>query len=266
MASSELQNKIAQRGISWLYSPDFGTVALDFLIKGDAHPCPYRPGRQACEQVFAADRFPPELYHDFMDIGFRRSGNYFYRPDCPGCSACRPIRTILAKNSLNKSHRRILRKNRDVIVRVGAPKFTREKCRLYSRYLESRHKSRAGASAEEMKNFLYTSPVQTVEFEYRLHGKLIAAGLADVCSRSLSSVYVYYDPELAVRSLGTFSAIQEILFAREYGIPYYYMGFWVFDCGAMNYKAHYKPCEILNESFQWIGQTDRQSLYGKELE
>ncbi len=33
---------------------------------------------------------PPELYHDFMDIGFRRSGKYFYRPVCAECNECRP--------------------------------------------------------------------------------------------------------------------------------------------------------------------------------
>ncbi len=137
---------------------------------------------------------------------------------------------------------------------MGAPRFTREKYRLYCSYLEARHNSSSCDSASGLKGSLYSSPVQTLEFEYTLDGKLIAAGLADICSRSLSSVYVYYDPDLSSRSLGTFSALQEIFLARNYGIPYYYLGFWVSDCGSMNYKSRYKPYEVLSEDFQWIGQ------------
>ena len=254
MAGSDARNINSQMGISWISSPAYGKVALDFLVRGTPHPCPYRASLEACEQVFMAESFPPELYHDFMDVGFRRSGKYFYRPDCGQCSGCRPIRTVLGKYKLNKSFRRVLKKNDDVIVSVGAPRFTRDKYRLYCSYLELRHNSRSDDSASSLKRSLYSSPVQTLEFEYTLDGKLIAAGLSDICSRSLSSVYVYYDPDLSSRSLGTFSALQEIFLARNYGIPYYYLGFWVSDCRSMNYKSHYKPYEILNEDFQWIGQ------------
>ncbi|MBI5251736.1 MAG: arginyltransferase [Desulfomonile tiedjei] len=256
MAGSDVGNVNTNRGVSWVSSPAFGTVALDFLIRGSAHPCPYRPGLEACEQVFMADKFPPELYHDFMDIGFRRSGIYFYRPECRSCSACRPIRTVLPKFRFGKSLRRILKKNSDVIVSVGSPKFTVDKYRLYSYYLESRHNSTSSDSPSGVKNSLYSSPVQTLEFEYRLGGRLIGAGLVDICSRSLSSVYAYYDPNLSSRSLGTFSALHEIMFALKYRISYYYLGFWVSDCSSMNYKAHYKPFEILSQSFQWEGQAD----------
>lgn len=94
MKGSDDRNIDSQTGISWISSPAYGKVALDFLIRGTPHPCPYRASLEACEQVFMAESFPAELYHDFMDVGFRRSGIYFYRPDCVQCSGCRPIRTV----------------------------------------------------------------------------------------------------------------------------------------------------------------------------
>ena len=69
----------------------------------------------------------------------------------------------------------------------------------------------------------------TLEFEYRLADRLVAVSIADVCSRSLSSVYAYYDPEFSERGLGTFSALWEILSCRRKGIPYYYIGFCIRD-------------------------------------
>jgi leucyl-tRNA---protein transferase len=252
MTGSDVTNIDAQRGISFISSPYIGAISLDFLIRGNVHSCPYIPGMGACEQVFMAESFSPEMYHDFMDIGFRRSGCYFYRPDCDNCRECRPIRTVLSDFSPSKSQRRVLRKNEDVTISIAAPKFTREKNRLYNYYLESRHNAHLEAPASELKSFLYSSPVQTIEFEYKLRGKLIAVSLADICSRSLSSVYVYFDPDRASRSLGTLSALREMVFARDYHIPYYYLGFWIPDCGSMNYKDRFKPYELLNESYEWV--------------
>ncbi len=86
------------------------------------------------------------------------------------------IRTLLSEYRPNKSHRRIINKNRDVAVSIGPPKFTLDKYQLYSDYLESRHGSGFADSPSGVKRSMYSSPVQTLEFEYRLQGRLIAAG------------------------------------------------------------------------------------------
>lgn len=231
-------------------SPFYGTIPLDFLVRGDVHTCPYLPGREACEDVFKATDFPPELYHDFMNHGFRRSGLLFYRTACLDCCECRPIRVPAKEYIPNKSQRRILQKNHDLAITVGLPKFSKEKLRLYDDYLGWQH-SRGPEGAVSLRNSLYKSGVYTLEFEYRLHGRLVAVGIVDICSRSLSSVYAFYDPHHATRSLGTYSAIQEILFCQMHGIPFYYLGFLVDDCPSMSYKARFKPHEILSQSATW---------------
>jgi leucyl-tRNA---protein transferase len=238
-----------------LQSPTFGHLPLDFLVEGEAHPCPYLPGRQAREEFFEVDDLPPELYHDFMDHGFRRSGFLFYRPICGLCRECRPIRVVASEFNPTKSQKRVWRKNSDLDVRIGRPRFSGEKYKIYSDYLRIQHNRSQCDSASQIGESLYSSAVETLEFEYRLRGRLVAASIADLCSRSLSSVYVYFDPEFADRSLGTFSAIREIIFCREHEIPYYYLGFLVADCPSMSYKSKFKPHELLDSSLEWVRPT-----------
>ncbi|MCA8946298.1 MAG: arginyltransferase, partial [Planctomycetes bacterium] len=99
---------------------------------------------------------------------------------------------------------------------------------------------------ESMRDFLYTSGVATVEICYRDHGgRLLGVSLCDVSRRSISSVYHFFEPNESRRSLGVFSAVKEIELCRDKQVPYYYLGFWIEGCKAMEYKNRYAPCELL---------------------
>lgn len=230
----------------------YGDIELDFLREDDPHPCPYLPDRQARNEGFVVADMSPEIYHDFMNSGFRRSGHYLYRPACIGCKECRPIRVLVNGFKHSKSQRRILNRNSGLSVRVQAPEFTEAKYHMYMDYLAYQHNREAVDSELSMLDFLYSSCVLTVEFEFRLQKRVIAVSIADICSRSLSSVYAFFDPDFRHLSLGTFSALQEILYCRQNLIPHYYLGFYVQDCRAMNYKAGFRPNELLPDSGEWI--------------
>lgn len=221
------------------------------LLTVPEHPCVYLPGRMARTRAFSTREFPGELYHDFMDAGFRRSGSIFYQPICRTCRACMMIRVPTDRFLMSKSQRRVWRHNTDLRVSIDVPAATDEKWELYRRYLESRHQ-RTGHDREDFESFLYDSPVQTMEACYRNPaGKLVGVGICDVCSRSLSTVYFYFDPAESRRSPGTFAALWEIEWARDRGIPHYYLGFWVKSCSAMEYKASFRPCELLGSDGVW---------------
>ena len=83
-------------------------------------------------------------------------------------------------------------------------------------------------------------------------GVLVAVGVVDILPKCLSSKYFFYEPAYAHLSLGKVSALEEINFVlrerRERRCPdfeYYYMGYYIHDCGKMRYKAEYAPSEIL---------------------
>ncbi|MGE5608388.1 MAG: arginyltransferase [Bacillota bacterium] len=216
------------------------------------HACPYLAGRMAETRAFATGRFPGELYHRLMDANFRRSGCVFYQPICRGCRACMQIRIPVERFTASKSQRRCWRRNQDVTVTAGEPQATDEKFELYCRYVTQRHDGLMPDERESFEAFLYDSPVDTVEMCYRDgNGRLLAVGICDVCSKSLSSVYLYFDPDESRRGLGTYGALYEIHLTRQLGIAYYYLGYWIQGCGTMEYKASFRPYEVLRADGVW---------------
>jgi arginine-tRNA-protein transferase len=187
-----------------------------------------------------------------MDAGFRRSGKVIYQPVCPGCRDCVPIRVPVDRFTPSKSQRRVWRKNDDLAVTIQEPDPTPEKHQLYERYRKYWHDSPESQDWDTFTRFLYESPVDTVEFLYRdPFGRLLGVGICDVCPQSLSSVYFYFDPDIADRSPGTFSALYELQWARQHAIPYYYLGYWIRSCGAMEYKSGFRPHEFLSTDGTW---------------
>lgn len=217
--------------------------------------CPYLSGQRARVRGFAADRIHPVHYHLLMDRGFRRTGHLFYQPVCRGCRECVPLRVPVDTFSPSKSQRRAYRRNQDLTVSVcRLPDLDQpdELLALFSLHQQDWHERAPEDVVSELDSLLEASPVDTLIFRYRdAQGRLLAAGICDVCSVSLSSVYFFFDPAEAARSLGTYGAIYEIEFARRFRIPYYYLGYWVEQCGAMSYKARYRPHELLGTDGQW---------------
>jgi len=221
------------------------------LLQGSPHACPYLPGRVATDEWLIDPRVGSDEYQALMDRGFRRSGRVFYRPNCSGCRECVPIRVPVAEFVPSRSQRRALRRNADVSVEIGRPSLDDERYAVYVAFQEQRHGGEMGTSRRDLEKFLYDSPVDTIEFAYRVGPQIIGVGIVDVCPRCLSSVYFFFDPESGWRSPGVFSALCEIDYCRRLGLPYWYIGLYVRDCREMNYKAQYRPYELLSSDGVW---------------
>ena len=239
-----------------LREPLIDLIESGGLPRTEPHDCTYLPGRLASSEGFTIPLLHADTYHDLMDMGFRRSGRVVYRPRCQSCSACIPLRITVNEFIPTKSQRRTLRRNEDLTMHIAAPLFTDEKLALYQRYLAHQHPgSPQSADGEGLREFLYESIVDTIEVEYRLRDRLIAVSILDRSSRALSSVYHYFDPDEGQRSPGVYSILREIDYAREQSIPHYYLGYWIKGCSTMDYKANYRPHEILMDG-QWSRATD----------
>ena len=228
------------------------------LVTLPEHPCPYLAHRIAEDRAIWAGSMPAGLYEQFMDAGFRRSGRLVYQPVCKGCRACLSIRIPVNEFRPDKSQRRCERRNADLTVTHHEPVYSYEKYSLYEKYIRHWHGRQDVEGQASLEAFLYDSPLDgTVEFEYRdASGRLLAVGICDVCPKALSSVYFYFDPEHRARGLGNFGALREIRFAAENGLPYYYLGYWVKGCGAMEYKRNFRPNEILRSDGAWRRLTE----------
>jgi len=216
------------------------------------HPCAYLPGRAARSRAFYANRIPNDLYRQLMDAGFRRSGRVVYQPICSGCRRCVPIRVPVDQFKPSDSQKRQRRRNADLLVTTHPPSVSDEKLLLYQKYQTQWHGSAESESMQRLTEFLYGSPVDSIEFEYRTPaGQLIGVAICDACPPGLSSVYFYFGPDFAKRSLGVFSTVYEIDWARSNGFVFYYAGFWVHGCKSMEYKEDYRPNELLHADARW---------------
>lgn len=230
-----------QDNVEAVFGP--GAIALGEF----EHDCAYLPDRRARDDVFWCHSLSPARYLALMNLGFRRSGLIVYRPRCEGCKACVPLRVNVGAFAPTKSQRRVLRKNADVKLELDEPRFTMEKAELYRRYLKHQHPdSPQESSPESLREFLYTSCTATLEACYRdTGGRLLGVTILDICPGALSSVYHFFEPDEAKRSIGVFSVLAEIELCRKKGWPWYYLGFWVSGCATMEYKRGYGPHELL---------------------
>ena len=71
------------------------------------YPCSYLPTQQARSLVVAPNHLiTTPVYSSLMEQGFRRSGNFTYRPHCAQCQACESLRVVVAHFQPSRSQRR----------------------------------------------------------------------------------------------------------------------------------------------------------------
>lgn len=210
------------------------------------HPCSYLADRDAVT-VFADPRFPKTtaLYSVLSRYGFRRSGDHIYRPQCPSCSACIPIRLPVADFVPRRRQRRIMKANADLEVRELPAAFRPEHFALYREYLATRHAGGGmdNPTPQQYMDFLIGSWCDTVFYEFRAAGRLVAVAVVDRLDDGLSAVYTFFDPAEAGRSPGTYAVLWELEECRREGYRWLYLGYWIPGCGKMSYKEEFQPAE-----------------------
>lgn len=241
-----------------------GLESGDFYITAPA-PCPYLSGRTE-RKVFSYLSGPgaPALNAILTRRGFRRSQNIIYVPACETCNACVPVRVVVDDFKLTRSRRRALSRNADLIRRLKPPHATSEQFSVLRGYLDARHEDggMADMTLLDYASMVEETSVHTMILEYALRGedgeeRLLACALSDRLTDGLSMVYSFFEPEEAARSLGRFMILDHIALARDLGLPYVYLGYWVDGSPKMHYKADFQPLEKLTAK-GWV-RMDRQS-------
>ena len=64
----------------------------------------------------------------------------------------------------------------------------------------------------------------------------------------LSAIYTFFEPDAHKRSLGVYAILWQIEAARDMGLDYLYLGYWIRDCQKMSYKSDYRPLELYVKS------------------
>ncbi|MFC7703523.1 arginyltransferase [Plastorhodobacter daqingensis] len=233
-------------------------------------PCPYLDGRQERKLFTALQGDYAEKLNDALSKqGFRRSQNVLYRPSCSECTACMSARIRVADFTPSRSQRRTLRRNADLRREATSPWATEDQFALFRRYLDSRHADGGMADMDifEFAAMIEETPIRSRVVEYsrppepgERRRQLTAVCLTDVMDDGLSMVYSFYDPDRMDTSLGTYVVLDHIALAREAGLPFVYLGYWVPGSRKMGYKARFSGLEIYRGGeWQPIGDPESYS-------
>lgn len=230
------------------------TVALtDLAALTEFHitplqPCPYLPGQIERKIWSELNADTVASFGSLSRGGFRRSHGIAYRPACPRCTACIPVRVDVRNFQWSKSMRRIERANLDLAGCSQPASATAEQFDLFRRYLEHRHDDgeMAGMTFLEFRWMVEDSPVPTELVEFRDQDGILRAGcLIDQLDDGISAVYSFFDPHMDARSLGSYAIIWLIRQALALELPYVYLGYYISNSQKMAYKQRFQPLEGL---------------------
>jgi arginyl-tRNA--protein-N-Asp/Glu arginylyltransferase len=218
--------------------------------------CSYLEGEQA-QSVFVVPSFEINnaVYSQLIAHGFRRSGDDVYSPHCPQCSQCVPVRLPVADFKPNRRQTRCLQKNRETTVIIKPAAFEQAHYDLYLRYQHQRHAdgNMAHSSPDEYIGFLGSSWCDTQFVEFSIAGELAAVAIVDRLENALSAVYTFFEPKFSSHSLGVYAVLWQIQYAKEQGLEWLYLGFWIAGCQKMNYKSQYQPLQgLVNQQWEFL--------------
>ena len=237
----------------------------------DKSPCDYFADKESnnlltnmswLDSSLPVEKLDCIYYGRLLNQGFRRYYSLVYHTQCKGCKECIPIRICARDFEASKSQRRVLNKNQDVEVTVvtdPAEFSTDEKALMYRTYNAYHNKEKADftpltlqEAKEDLQN-MNSGYSGVINLDYKVDGRLLGVSIIDYVKDArgrhtgISSNYFYYDTseDVLKRSIGVFSVLYEILFCLQNEIPYYYLGLYLPHCRKMNYKANYKPYQLL---------------------
>lgn len=227
---------------------------LNTFIEKDSH-CIYLPDRPSALEYQVIREMSPEEYEDAMNQGYRKFGPLLFHTVCSSCQECQSLRIPVEEFRPNRSQRRALDRNSDLIVQFNPPTVDSARLELYKRYHAAQSERKGWpvmVHTKETYSFAFVfNPVPSLEISIWEGETLRGIVITDITPGVVSGVYHYHDPDLSDRSLGTFAILQTLELARRLKKPWVYFGYYVKDCPSLSYKSRFRPCELLGADRIW---------------
>lgn len=229
---------------------------LDRYFINMSMECPYQLPQKA---TFYQALFGPLTDHImelFLAAGYRRNGNSLYTMRCESCSACVPIRLVPSEFRPSRDQRRVKKRNRDLTISFDSVRMTKENLNLCEHFLRTRYPQKTNTALGYYSGFFLNHIINSVEFQFRKDGRLVANGIVDIGGNWMNAVYFYFDTAESKRSLGTFNILTMIDFCLQQSIDYLYLGYYIEGVSAMDYKSRFRPY-YLKQGDSWLRKSQR---------
>ncbi len=206
-------------------------------------------------EEFNTLKVSPKQLDMLLANGWRHFGTQFFRYNLSFYDGriCQvfPLRIRLSDFSLSKNKRRVLTKNRDLQVVIQPIEITEEKEKLFEVH-KYRFNHSIPFSIYDFLSFDAKSvPCEALEVGVYDKGNLIAASFFDVGETAISSIYAMFKPAEKSRSLGIFTMLLEIEYARKHGKKFYYQGYCYDGNSFYDYKKRFRALEKFDWKMNW---------------
>jgi len=232
-----------------------------FVFHSPPGPCGYLPDRTWTLRYELVGELTATEYEARMAAGWRKFGRSLFRPECPNCTDCQPLRIDPNRFVPGKTMKRVKKLNSGALtLTIAEPSVTAEKLELHDRFHRFQSDSKGWPfhgekSASDYSDSFVDNPFPVEEWRYELDGRLAGIGYVDALPASLSMIYFFYDPELRDRSLGTFNVLKGLDEAKRRKLGHVYLGYFVDGCRSLEYKARFGPNEVYHwETKRWIAR------------
>ena len=218
-----------------------------------AHGCSYLPAERASLEVQVLLDVSPRELQDLLERGWRRFGPMYFRPACVPCAECIGLRVVVSEFAPSKTQRRVARAARRFRRVVSTPTVDDARLDLYARWHVAREDVRGWDPNPQPPEryrleFAFPHPCarEAAFYDDDAGGKLVGLGLFDEAPSALSATFFFHDPQYSRASLGVANVLSLIDDARRGDRPHVYLGFRVAGCASLQYKASYRPHELLS--------------------
>ena len=207
-------------------------------------------------EEFYAEAVEAWMLDVLLADGWRHFGNHFYRYNF-GVYAGEirrviPLRIRIAELKLSKSQRRVLRRNEDLDVEIRPIDITDETHALFDKHKQRFKSGIPNSIYDFISRDAANSPTNGMELRVKRSGELVAASFFDHGKTSLSSIYGIFNPDETTRSLGIFTMLKEIEYARENSLSLYYHGYAYEGESYYDYKKRFSALEQFDWNGNWL--------------
>ncbi len=235
------------------YHPQSLLNELQYYIT-PPHHCSYLDNKSA-RMVFLdpAQRIDVVTLSELSRLGFRRSGDFVYRPECHLCRQCLSCRVPVDLFQMNSQQKKAWKRNQDLTVKITRTQNANSiHYDLYACYINERHADgdMYPPNEDQFEKFLMHTCTESFFLELWKHDRLVSVSTCDPLDDGISAVYTFFDPNESRRSLGVYAILKQIEYAKAQGLAFVYLGYWVPHSDKMNYKSQYVPLDLLIDG-QW---------------
>ena len=223
-------------------------------------------------QTYLPNTLAPARYDYYLASGWFRGSVMLYKMDLlcldNDIYSVVNIRLNTDDYQMKKRHRKLFKKNNRIYtVKIGEASINSRKEELYER---QKNKFK-GFIHSSLSDFLHSGFMDTVfdtkEIEVYDGEKLVAVSYFDVGFRSMASLLCLYDNRYKKDSLGIFTMLHEVEFARDHSIKWYYPGYVLDKSSSFDYKLSLGEFEFYDTNKKWrpFNQFDPAKTLGSKL-